>query len=262
MKVIDASSIDELVAAARRAVDDEGYGALKILLFRTEHHVMRQAARLEDLVTRFAAVRETVGWHVDLGVELHRNMVAGDAVLLSAELARFRPLFVEDPIPPDSVAALRAFAAKVEVPVAAGERNTTIWEFAEYLERPGISYVRPDVGIAGGITHVKKICALAESFHAGVLPHAVPSGPVAVAAAVQLGMCVPNWALQEHVPQDGPEWSDVVDHVIEVRDGYLLPPDRPGLGIELDDAGLARHPPRSVDLTRTPLGEDGSVAIR
>ena len=130
------------------------------------------------------------------------------------------------------MSALRAFAAKVGVPVAAGERNTTIWEFAEYLERPGVAFVRPDVGIAGGITHVKKICALAEAFHAGVLPHAVPSGPVAVAAHVQLGMCVPNWELQEHLPQDQPRWTDLVDQVIEVRDGYLLPPDRPGLGIE------------------------------
>jgi galactonate dehydratase len=150
----------------------------------------------------------------------------------------------------------------VPLPVAAGERNTTIWEFAEYLERPGIAYVRPDVGIAGGITHVKKICALAESFHAGVIPHAVPSGPVAIAALVQLGICVPNWEVQEHVPQDGPQWTDVVDHVIEVRDGYLLAPERPGLGIALDDAGLALHPPTRADLSRTALREDGSVAIR
>jgi galactonate dehydratase len=150
----------------------------------------------------------------------------------------------------------------VNVPVAAGERNTTIWEFAEYLERPGVAYIRPDVGIAGGITHVKKICALAESFHAGVLPHAVPSGPVAVAAHVQLGMCVPNWELQEHVPQSHPRWTDLVDCVIKVHDGYLLAPDRPGLGIDLDLEGLARHPPTSSDLSRTPLREDGSVAIR
>jgi galactonate dehydratase len=171
-------------------------------------------------------------------------------------------MFVEDPVPPDSVAALRAFAAKVSLPVAAGERNTTIWEFAEYLERPGIAYVRPDVGVAGGITHLKKICALAEAFHAGVIPHAVPSGPVSVAALVQLGMSVPNWEVQEHVPQDAPNWTDVVDHVIEVRDGYLLAPDRPGLGFALDDAGLAMHPPVSADLSRTVLREDGSVAIR
>jgi galactonate dehydratase len=262
MRVIDAGTADELVAAARHAVGAEGYSALKILLFQREHHAMRQAARIDDLVSRFAAVRETVGWDVDLGVELHRNMKSGDAVLLCNELERLRPLFVEDPIPPDSVAALRAFAGKVSLPVAAGERTTTIWEFAEYLERPGVAYIRPDVGIAGGITHLKKICALAEGFHAGVLPHSVPSGPVAVAAHVQLGMCVPNWELQEHVPQDQPRWTDLVDRVIEVTDGYLIAPDRPGLGIDLDDAGLAKHPPLAADPSGTPRGEDGSVAIR
>jgi galactonate dehydratase len=262
MRVVDTGTIEQVAEAARRSVADEGYTALKILLFQDDHHGMRQARRIDDLVARFAAVRETVGWDVDLGVELHRNMTAGDAVMLSAELARLRPLFVEDPIPPDSVVALRAFAAKVGVPVAAGERCTTIWEFAEYLERPGVAYVRPDVGIAGGITHVKKICALAEAFHAGVLPHAVPSGPVAVAAHVQLGMCVPNWELQEHVPQDHPRFSDLVDQVVEVRDGYLLAPDRPGLGIELNDDGLARHPPTSAAFFYPPRREDGSVAIR
>jgi galactonate dehydratase len=260
--VVELGPTEQVVEVARRCVEEDGYSALKILLFQPDHHLMRQAARINDLVARFAAVRETVGWEVDLGVELHRNMSAADALLLCGELARFRPLFVEDPIPPDSVTALRAFAARAGLPVAAGERNTTIWEFAEYLERPGVAYVRPDVGIAGGITHLKKICALAEAFHAGVLPHAVPSGPVAVAAHVQLGMCVPNWELQEHVPQDQPRFTDLVDHVIDVRDGYLLPPERPGLGIELDDAGLARHPPIPIDLSHTPLREDGSVAIR
>jgi galactonate dehydratase len=263
MRVVDTGSLEQVVENARAGVEEEGYTALKILLFQNEHHSMRQAARIDDLVIRFAAIRETVGWHIDLGVELHRNMTAADAELLCSEIARFRPLFVEDPIPPDSVAALRAFAAKVNVPVAAGERNTTIWEFAEYLERPGVAYVRPDVGIAGGITHVKKICALAESFHAGILPHAVPSGPVAVAAHVQLGMCVPNWELQEHVPQTEARWTDIVDHVIEVRDGYLLAPERPGIGIELDVAGLAQYPSGSRDLfSHLPLREDGSVAIR
>ncbi len=262
MRVIDPGTLEEIVEASRRAVEDDGYTALKIILFQHEHHGMRQAARLEDLVARFSAIRETVGWTIDLGVELHRNMTAGDALILTQELTRFRPLFVEDPIPPDSVVALRAFATKTTLPVAAGERNTTIWEFAEYLERPGVAFVRPDVGIAGGITHMKKICALAESFHAGVIPHAVPSGPVAVAAHVALGMCVPNWEVQEHQPQDQPEWTDIVDNVIEVRDGYLLPPDRPGLGIDLDDAGIAKHPPISVDLSSPPLREDGSIGIR
>jgi galactonate dehydratase len=262
MLVLPTGTSDEVVKAARGAVEDEGYTALKILLFQNEHHQMRQAERIGDLVERFAAIREAVGWQTDLGVELHRNMSTANAVLLCGELARFRPLFVEDPIPPDSVAGLRAFAAKVGVPVAAGERNTSIWEFAEYLERPGIDFARPDVGIAGGITHVRKICAMAEAFHADILPHAVPSGPVAVAAHVQLGMCTPNWEAQEHRPPAGPEWTDVVDEIVPVRDGYLIPPDRPGLGIALDDEGLALHPPVSADLSHASLREDGSVAIR
>jgi galactonate dehydratase len=262
MRVVDTGTIEEVVAASRRAVKDEGYTALKVILFQHDHHAARQAARIADLVARFSAIRETVGWEIDLAVELHRNMSAGDAVMLCGELAALRPLFVEDPIPPDSVAAMRAFADKVSVPVAAGERNTTIWEFAEYLERPGVNFIRPDVGVSGGFTHMKKICALGEAFHAGIVPHAVPSGPVAVAAHVQLGMCVPNWEVQEHVPQDEPKWTDLVDHVIEVRDGYLIAPERPGIGIELDDAGLAKHPPVSVDLSDPPLREDGSVAIR
>ena len=223
---------------------------------------MRQAARIEDLVARFAAVRETVGWEIDLGVELHRNMTAGDAVLLTEELARLRPLFVEDPIPPDSVVALRAFAAKVSLPVAAGERNTTIWEFAEYLERPGVAYVRPDVGIAGGITHVKKICALAEAFNAGVLPARRALRPrrgrsprAARDVRTELGAAGARAAGRER-------WTDLVDQVVEVRDGYLVAPDRPGLGIDLDDSGIAKHPPTPAGFSGSPLREDGSVAIR
>jgi galactonate dehydratase len=271
MRVIEPGTLEELVERARTAVSDEHYSALKIILFQHDHHEMRQASRIAELVRRFAAIRETVGWEIDLGVELHRNMQAGDAVLLADELQPLRPFFVEDPIPPDSVMAMRAFAAKVNVPVAAGERNTTVWEFAEYLERPGVNYVRPDVGIAGGITHVRKICALAEAFHAGILPHAVPSGPVALAAHVQLGLCTPGWEAQEHMPPDGTQWTDVVDRVIELRDGYLLAPERPGLGIELNDAGLAKYLLRPAgapaaahrfDLTDPPLREDGSVAIR
>jgi galactonate dehydratase len=261
MLVLETGTAAQVVEAARSAVA-AGYSALKVLLFQEDHHRMRQAARIADLVERFAAIREATGWDVDLGVELHRNMTAGDAVLLCAELERFRPLFVEDPIPPDSVMSLRAFVDKVNVPVAAGERNTTVWEFAEYLERPGVAFVRPDVGVAGGITHVKKICSLAEGFHAGILPHAVPSGPVAVAAHVQLGMCTPTWEAQEHREQDHPDFTDLVDSIIEVRDGYLLAPERPGIGIELDDLGLADHPPLPVDLSHAPAREDGSVAIR
>jgi galactonate dehydratase len=222
---------------------------------------MRHGARLKDLVDRCAAIRDAVGWEIDLGIELHRNMVPGESIALIRELEQFRPLFVEDPIVPDSVLSFGEVAAKVRVPMAAGERNTTIWEFREYVEHGGVHHIRPDVGIAGGITHVRKICALAEAHHQGIIPHAVPSGPIATAAQVQLGACVPNWEVQEHREQDEPPWTSVVKRIVPVRDGFFDIPDAPGLGIELDPVGLAKVPVLER-AGATARREDGSIAFR
>jgi galactonate dehydratase len=260
MLVIDYGTTDAVVASCRDAVA-RGYTALKILLFQEEHHRMRHGARLQDLVDRAAAIRDAVGWEIDLGIELHRNMVPGESLALIRELEQFRPLFVEDPIVPDSVLSFGEVAAKARVPMAAGERNTTIWEFREYVEHGNLHHVRPDVGIAGGITHVKKICALAEAHHQGVIPHAVPSGPVATAAQVQLGACVPNWEVQEHREQDRAPWSKVVDAIIPVRKGFFAIPDTPGLGIAFDEAGAATVPVIGRDRP-TSRREDGSIAFR
>ena len=260
MLVIDYGTIEAVTAQCRDAVS-RGYTALKILLFQEEHHRMRHGARLKDLVDRTAAIREAVGWEIDLGIELHRNMVPGESIALIRELEAFRPLFVEDPIVPDSVLSFGEVSAKTRVPMAAGERNTTIWEFREYVEHGHLHHIRPDVGIAGGITHVKKICALAEAHHQQVIPHAVPSGPVATAAQVQLGMCVPNWEVQEHREQDKAPWNTVVDAIVPVTDGFFEPPERPGLGIAFNEAGAATVPVVGRDRP-TSRREDGSIAFR
>jgi galactonate dehydratase len=260
MYVLNYGTLDEVLAASKAAVA-EGYTALKVLLFQREHHLMRHGARLEDLVNRMAALRETVGWGIDIGVELHRNMVPGEAIALIRELERFRPLFVEDPIVPDSVLAFGEVAEKVRVPMAAGERTTTLWEFREYVEAGGVHHIRPDVGICGGITHMKKICALAEAHHQGIIPHSVPNGPVAVAAHVQLGIAVPNWEVQEHRPQDRPPFTQAVKAIIPVVNGFFPAPEGPGLGVELDLEGL-KAIPRVERKADTWHREDGSIAFR
>ena len=202
-----------------------------------------------------------MGWEIDLGIELHRNMVPGESIALIRELEQFRPLFVEDPIVPDSVLSFGEVAGKTRVPMAAGERNTTIWEFREYVEHGGIHHVRPDVGIAGGITHVRKICALAEAHHQGVIPHAVPSGPVATAAQVQLGACVPNWEVQEHREQDKAPWNRVVKAIIPVRERLLRSRRRRAWASSFDEAGAAAMPVLQRDRP-TARREDGSIAFR
>lgn len=260
MKVVQTGTTEEVVAASLTA-QNAGYTAIKVLLFQHEHHGMRHAERTADLVARFAAIRDAVGDRMDVGIELHRNMQPGNSIALITELAKYRPLFIEDPIPPDSAIAFGEVSAKVAVPMAAGERNTTIYEFREYIEHAGISFIRPDVGIAGGFTHVRKICAMAEAHHMGVIPHCVPSGAVATMAHVHLGITIPNWEVQEHVEQNTEPIVSMVDRITPLIDGYLYPFDAPGLGMALNDAAL-EGAPVGVFPIAPALREDGSVAYR
>ena len=261
MKVVFGNSKEELINDSLKA-QKEGYTAIKIILHQHDHHQMRHAQKIADLVDRMASLRDAVGNTLDIGVELHRNMQPGNSVALIEELMPFRPLFVEDPIPPDSVLSFAEVSAKVRTPMAAGERNTSIYEFREYIEHAGLAFIRPDIGIAGGFTHVRKICAMAEAHHQGILPHAVPSGAVATMAHIHMGITAPNWEAQEHVDQNVDPIQQMVKRIPVVKDGWLYPFDEPGLGMELNDAYFATNPPVTVFPIKPDLREDGSVALR
>ncbi len=261
MKVVFGNSKEELISDSLKA-QNEGYTAIKIILHQHDHHQMRHAQKIADLVDRMASLRDAVGNTLDIGVELHRNMQPGNSVALIEELMPFRPLFVEDPIPPDSVLSFAEVSAKVRTPMAAGERNTSIYEFREYIEHAGLAFVRPDIGIAGGFTHVRKICAMAEAHHQGILPHAVPSGAIATMAHIHMGITAPNWEAQEHVDQSVDPIQQMVKRIPVVKDGWLYPFDKPGLGMELNDAYFATNPPVTVFPIKPDLREDGSVALR
>jgi galactonate dehydratase len=261
MKVVWGVTKEDLINDSLKA-QKEGYTAIKIILHQHDHHLMRHAEKIADLVDRMASLRDAVGNALDIGVELHRNMQPGNSIALIEELMPFRPLFVEDPIPPDSVLSFAEVSAKVNTPMAAGERNTSIYEFREYIEHAGLSFVRPDIGIAGGFTHVRKICAMAEAHHQGILPHAVPSGAIATMAHIHLGMTVPNWEAQEHIDQNVDPVQQMVKRIPLVKDGWLYPFDEPGLGMEINDAFFATNPPVTMHGINPDLREDGSVALR
>jgi len=260
MLVLPTGTKDEVAQHAADAKSN-GFTAVKCLLYQHDHAAMRHSERIQDLVDRMDAVREAVGWDMDIGVEIHRNMIPGEAIVLAQELERFRPYFFEDPVAPDSVLSFGEVSEKTRIPMAAGERNLTMWEFREYVESAGVHHVRPDIGVAGGFTHCKKICAIAESHHQGIIPHAVPSGPVATAAHVQLGACVPNYEVQEHVYEESAPYTDVVKRIITLRDGWLEIPEIPGIGVDLDEDGIAKHPHEFGPIDGA-VRDDGSVALR
>ena len=220
--------------------------------FETHAEKMRRA------IDRVGAYREAVGDSVDLCIEIHRRLSPAEAVVLGRGIEQYHPLFYEDPIRPDNLDSMALVASQVPIPIATGERLHTIEEFAMLLARGAVQYVRPDVCLAGGLSHAKKIAAIAEAFGVGVVPHN-PLSPVSTAACLQLAACIPNFTLQEYpLGESGSDKADIVDAVPVVEDGFLLIPEGPGIGIALAPGAAERHPyrPRSP---ATRLHVDGSV---
>ena len=198
------------------------------------------------------------GDDVDLCIEIHRRLTPAEAIALGRGIEEFYPYFYEDPILPENFDAMELVAQHINIPIATGERLHTIHEFEMLLKRGAVQYVRPDVCMVGGITHAKKIAALAEANYVGVVPHN-PLSPVSTAACLQIAACIPNFALQEYPTgeHEAPK-SEIVTSAVMQENGYLIIPDAPGIGIELAEDAAERHPftPRVVS---TRLHEDGSV---
>ena len=214
--------------------------------------------KMEDAIDAVRQYREAAGDKVDICVEIHRQLTPAEAIVLANGIEQYHPMFYEDPTLPDNLDAMAFIASKVSVPIATGERIHSIHEFQMLLQRNAVQYVRPDVCMAGGLTHSKKIAALAEAQYVGVIPHN-PLGPVSTAACLQLAACIPNFAIQEYpLGEHEPPKSEIVKTPLQVEDGFLLIPDGPGIGIELADDALERFPetPREVE---TRLHVDGSV---
>lgn len=216
------------------------------------------AQKMGDAIEAVARYRHAVGDAVDLCIEIHRRLTPAEAVVLARGIEPYHPFFYEDPILPDSFDAMGLVAHNIHIPIATGERLHTIQEFEMLLARGAVQYVRPDVCLAGGLTHSKKIAALAEAHGVMVVPHN-PLSPVSTAACIQLAACTPNFALQEYPIGEGePPKSEIVVSPLRLDQGFLVVPDAPGLGIELAEGAQERHPYRPREV-QTRLHVDGSV---
>lgn len=250
---------DQVLQVARSAAE-EGFTAVKLDPLPSGYQDMTQARLIATARDQVAAAREGAGQDVDVIVELHRKLTPMVAIALTETLAEFQPLFVEDPIQIDSIISQGEIARRVTVPIANGERMHSIWEFRELLSHGGPQYVRPDVGLAGGLSHCKKIAAVAESFHCAVVTHNF-LGPVLTAASVHLDTCIPNFVTQEYSKSDEAPENRVFQTVLKREGGHLSIPEVPGLGVELDEALLRVATHETRDLTQVPsIRADGSIA--
>ena len=204
------------------------------------------------------AVRDTVGEDIDIMVDLHGRTTAGAAIAYAEALAPFRPWFFEEPCQPGNPQVLKRIAQAVSIPIATGERLTSLQEFRDLLALDAVAVLQPDVCHVGGPTALRKIAALAESHHIPLAPHN-PLGPIATAVNQHVAFATPAVIIQEVMRADVPWRDDVVTAPFPIVDGHITAPTGPGWGITVDEEAAAEHPylrSRSI-FTRN---RDGSVA--
>lgn len=256
-------SKDALVAGAEEAKASgfTAVGHLNPLLDIpfSEPYFETHAQKIGNAIATVQEIRAAVGREIDLCIEIHRRLSPTEAVQLGLGIESTHPIFIEDPVLPDNFDDMAYVADKINIAIATGERLTTPWEFAMLLRRNAVQHVRPDVCLVGGISGAKKIAALAEASHVGVVPHN-PLSPVSTAACLQIAAAVPNLVLQEF-PLGEEEFPkrDMVRRAYEYDgDGFLRIPTSPGIGIELNTDSVRNIPPAERAIS-TRLHVDGSV---
>ncbi|TDK48986.1 mandelate racemase/muconate lactonizing enzyme family protein [Antarcticimicrobium luteum] len=185
------------------------------------------------------AIRDAVGDRADLLFGTHGQFSTAGAIRLGQALEPYAPLWFEEPVPPDNVAEMARVAQSVRIPVATGERLTTKAEFAAVLASGAASILQPALGRAGGIWEMKKVAALAEVYNAQMAPH-LYAGPVEWAANIHLAASIPNILMCETI--ETPFHDALIKGTIRVEEGFIAPPEAPGLGIEVDEALARAHP--------------------
>lgn len=230
-------------AEKAKAVAARGYTALKFDPFGSNWRTLPRY-EFDVAVDIVRSVRDAVGPSVDVLIEGHCRFNVATAVEFAEAVAEFRPAWFEEPVPHTSIPALIEVARRSPVPVATGENFSSPQQFAELLKHEAINILQPEPLSLGGLYAARKIADMVDA-HGGVIaPHSA-QGPVCSAACVQLNASIPNFFIHEIFDEFNEPWEkDIVTHPVEVANGYIEIPDRPGLGIDLNIAEILKHPYR------------------
>jgi len=229
-----------------------GFTAMKWDPFRQGGQVIPKSEE-KFAIECVGAVRDAVGPDVDLCIECHGRFNMWSAIRMAHKLERFDPFFYEEPILHDNVDAMAEVARAINIPVAAGERLYTRWEFRPLLEKNAVRIIQPDICHTGGISELRKIAAMAESYYVAFQPHNA-NGPISTLASVQVDSSSPNFIIQEFFYPNLEKYNELLTEPIEYEGGYIKVPDGPGLGADLrEDVVKARPPKPEMTGFRQPL---------
>lgn len=221
-----------------------------------EGDLLEPRKAVQAAIKQLHAVREAVGEDIEITLDVHTRLDLPDALWLCEEAEAVRPYFIEDPLRCENPDSFKTLRPRTTVPLAAGEQFSSKWEFRQLIEEEWIDYARVDLCIVGGFTEAKKIAGWCETHYIKMAVHN-PLGPVSSAACLQFNLAVSNFGVQEQPRKPGTMLTDVVVGQADWVDGYMLPPTKPGLGVEFDREAAKKSPFRMSELPQLRR-EDGS----
>jgi galactonate dehydratase len=255
--VYETFEVGPLIDLAQKVIGD-GYTAVKVV-FVPYSEPLEGIGKVKRFATLMGKLREAIGDTVDVMIDFHGRTYPAIAIQYILAVQEFFPYFCEEPVPPENVEALLEVRKSVRVPIATGERLVGRHQFRPVFELRACHVIQPDLCHCGGIMEAKKIAAMAETYQMGVAPHN-PLGPVANAVALHFALSTPNFLIQEDMLRDVPWRWDVVRSSLQTENGYWLPTQAPGLGIEVDEEQARKHPfQQEVMHSTTIRAKDGAV---
>jgi len=262
---VGGDKVVNVVEDAKRRLS-QGFRAIKMNASANLPWIADSPSKTMDIVNRIESVRDAIGPEVGLGIDFHGRIHKGIAKVLIRELEPLKPMFIEEPVLPENRDVFSALSQYTTIPIATGERCYSRWDFKSFFEQGSIDIIQPDLSHAGGISEVKRIAGMAESYDMALAPHC-PLGPISLAAALQVDFCCLNAFIQEiSIGIHYNERVDLLDYlknpeVFDIEEGYIRRPVLPGLGIEIDEDKI-RDMARKAENWRNPIwrNEDGSIA--
>lgn len=236
----DDPSDEEIREWANKRLD-AGFTALKTSMITPPVRHIESMAAVKHIVHRMEVLRDAIGAEIDFAIDFHGRVSPALAPVLCRELEHVFPMFIEEPVLPENVDAMVKVSRSTTIPIASGERLFTTFGFREIIEKQAVNVVQPDLCHCGGILQTYKIAAMAANYYMSVAPHN-PLGPLALASCLQIDACIPNFTAQEHPTQA--EGLDLGKGIIKdpfvIKDGYIDVPDKPGLGVEVDEEAIKK----------------------
>jgi galactonate dehydratase len=216
---------------------EKGFTAVKFDPVGAQPHRLEVLRYAENVIK---AIRDAVGDKCDILIGTHGQFTTHSAIRFAKRVEDYDPLWFEEPLPPENIKEMARVAQSTSIPIATGERLLTKFEFNTLLELQAASILQMDLTITGGILEAKKIAGMAEAHYAHIAPH-LWGGPIGSAANIQLDVCSPNFLIQEGIDTFGGFHAEILKEPIKWENGYIIPPSRPGLGVELNEEVLSKY---------------------